>query len=179
MRRVHALFLAGLAFLTLTASAHGASRGARMTFSPSVTALTLAQQAAGQYWDGAPCGGHVRIRYAPARTAPANYRAAFPFLWAWTTFTTPYGESDYYEPPSTFTNCTVTINRSAWSPAVELASFRAFCGLIVHEYGHLFGYQDSTQWAPTSIRYQEIGPLNERVPPCVARYAEARIATPH
>ena len=137
------------------------------------TALPLAEAAAVAYWGSEPCGTDVAVVYAPPSASPTDDTGGVPQdgpLWAWTTFNTPDGPMDWAAPPSTYSDCVVTINRVAWSPRRQIELFPTFCALIVHEYGHLFGHPDSASDPSTSITYPDITPENDAVPACTVRY---------
>jgi hypothetical protein len=145
-----------------------------------VDALALAQAAAAEYWGGQPCGGGaVSILYAPGAAMPTNDTGGVPVpvLSAFASFATPLGPDDYAADPATFTDCRVTINADQWPARDQRRYFDVFCGLIVHEYGHLFGHPDRASDSPASITYPLIGTANDAVAPCVRRYAAAGFAT--
>lgn len=133
----------------------------------SPTALSLAQQAAAAYWHAKPCGGQVAIRYAPATAMPTNDTGGIGTgpgpLSAWTGWIGPLADE---------TDCVVTWNEGEFSPARQAHRFPVFCALMVHEYGHFFGNED-TETDPDSINYPLITARNMGVAPCRARYLDA------
>jgi hypothetical protein len=149
------------AALGLAASAQ-AQAGARLGFSRA-SALQEARAAAIQYWHRDPCGGDVTIAYSSRPPAGDNTDGVrIGLLWAWTSAATTTTDDVY-------TDCVVTINSLRWTPASEASGFAPFCGLLVHEYGHLMGHWDRGSDSPFSITYPVIGPRNEHVRPCVMR----------
>jgi hypothetical protein len=92
-----------------------------------------------------------------------------PLTLAWVNVDTPVGPMNWEAAPSSFFGCTVHIDRRL-TPHQQTARFPFFCGLIVHEYGHLLGWPDRATDPVTSITYPIIGRANERVAPCVERY---------
>lgn len=140
------------------------------TASADETPMQLAQDAAAQYWGAqAPCVGGVTINYAPNLVPPG---ATSTGLWYATTWDLTTSTASVYQ------DCSVTLNSNYFQPANEAAQFSTFCGVMVHEYGHLFGHWDNPSDPPTSITYQVIGPENEGVAPCVQRYQAAAALVP-
>ncbi len=138
---------------------------------PSLSALALAQRAATRYWGGEACNGIVTIRYGIPPTNISAGGVSLRNISAWTGFDTPYGPENYNVPTTSLTNCVITFNRYPWgSRSYQARKFPLFCGIIVHEYGELFGHKDSAADPQTSITYPRITGLNEHVPPCVAEY---------
>jgi len=85
-------------------------------------------------------------------------------MWAWTSATTT-------TIPNVYADCVITINSNAWTPREAASDFPDFCGLMVHEFGHLFGHWDDPERDPrTSVKYPLITDANEHVRPCIARY---------
>jgi hypothetical protein len=126
------------------------------------SALQEARAAAIQYWHRDPCGGDVTIAYSSRLPAGDNTDGVrIGLLWAWTSAVTTTDD--------VYTDCVITINRLRWTPASESSDFAPFCGLLVHEYGHLIGHWDMASDSPFSITYPVIGPRNEHVRPCVMR----------
>lgn len=125
-------------------------------------ALQLSQDAAESYWGPTPCVNGVQIGYAPAPENPSG-PVAGP-LWAVAQWTITEG---------VYTSCLIMINSTQFPIARQAARFQEFCGLIVHEYSHFEGYNDSPSFAPTSITYAYVTAANEHVAPCVARYGQA------
>lgn len=134
-----------------------------------VSAVEVAQFSSVVFWKNNPCGGSVQVQYTPPSQGPdpavATGLSGTKVLWAWVTFNTPDGPTNFNSPPSTYTDCVVHINPQIWSPVMQSWLFLSFCALMVHEYGHLEGYADQTA-VPTSITYPLISPQNESVWPC-------------
>lgn len=126
--------------------------------------LVNAQAASVDYW-GQPCGGNVAIDYSS--TVPTGVVAG---AMAWTWFQTPDGAMDFSESPSTYTDCTITLNTNWFAPSDQRSDFPLFCATMVREYAHLWGYGDDYSEPHTSILYPIITGANEAVPSCVAEY---------
>lgn len=132
-----------------------------------MTLVQYAQRAALRYWRSSPCGGAVRILYAPETASPVNDTAGVTTgkLWAWTQFDSPDGFT-YGDPPSTYFDCSITINQTVWTPQHQYEDWPLFCATVVHEYGHLMGYPDSPDWPETSVLYPIITTLNMNIRSC-------------
>lgn len=155
MKAAVLVILATLAFATNTQ----ASESARMTFHPTVSPLVAAEQAAVAYWHSFPCSGHVTVRFGVLNATILGGPE-----WARASALTTHIENVY-------TDCVITIDRTYWSRAERSSDFPDFCALMVHEFGHFFGYWDDPKRDPrTSIKYPLITQANEYVRPCVNRY---------
>lgn len=150
--------LAILASLVVAGSAQ-AHQSAHMSFPVHASALRAAESAAIEYWHGDPCSGRVTVRYGHPRETVLGRPVS-----AWTSATTTSTTNVY-------TDCVVTLDNSQWWASEEAVDFPAFCGLMVHEFGHLFGHWDDPQHDPrTSVKYPIVTDANEHVRPCVSLY---------
>lgn len=148
-----------------------AAAGTAVAADPS--ALRLAQQAATRYWHAAPCpAGGVTIRYAPSAAAPTDDTGGVQTgpgaLWGWASFATSTPDE-----PGSYSDCSITLNQDVLSPAQEIHKFPIFCALMVHEYGHFFGHEDTPGTSPRSIDYPTISQANMFVRPCTDAYLDA------
>jgi len=133
------------------------------------SAMTEARAAAVEYWGGQPpCVGGVRIAYSSRPPTNDTDGVRVGTVSAWTTSLTTSTAGVYQD-------CLITLNDTEWAPSLQSGDFPAFCGLMVHEYGHLFGHPDRAGDSPRSIKYPVVGPLNERVRPCVRRYPDVNM----
>lgn len=114
------------------------------------------------YWGGQPCNGQVSIIYDAAASNGLTDDA-------WVDFQTPgrrlcraardvHRLRRLHEP---------RLDAPGETTGVD---FPLLCALMVHEFGHFFGYPDRLTDPPTSITYPLVGPANEAVAPCVALY---------
>lgn len=141
------------------------------------SALQIAQQAATRYWHTSPCpAAGITIRYAPSTAAPTDDTGGVQTgpgaLWAWASFvaSTP-------DQPNSYSDCSITLNQDVLSPAQQVHRFPIFCALMVHEYGHFLGHEDTPGTSPTSIDYPMITASNMFVRPCTAAYLDAYLLT--
>lgn len=165
--RILLAVVATFAVMTTAASARTTIRLAHDRGSKAIAltlTLTEAQAAAIQYWGGEPCDGVVNIAYS--NVTPAGLPPSL--AWAW--FVTPAGPMNYTEPPDTFTDCTITINTTYFSPYGQRMDWPLFCAVIVREYGHLFGHDDDYAAPRTSLLNPIVGSANMFTPACVTRY---------
>lgn len=121
-----------------------------------------------EYWKGTPCGGTVGVVFGPDASAPQageNAPGTRPGVAAmWAEWSTPAGRNLFTQPPATFTECVVHVNRSIWpTTQAEDAGFADFCKEMIHEYGHFEGFPDIGA-KPGTIEYER--PDLARVPSC-------------
>jgi len=151
------------ALLGATPAASAAQRGAFYS-DPVAQAVGRAVE----YWKGTPCGGTVGVVFGPDASAPVageNAPGTRPGVAAmWAEWSTPAGPNLFTQPPASFTECVVHVNRSIWpTTQAEDAGFAVFCKEMVHEYGHFEGYPDVGA-KPGTIQYER--PDLARVPSC-------------
>lgn len=163
LRRVSRTALIALLLAIPAAPAQARPRGA--TVSDPVAA---AVRRAVAYWHGTPCGGHVAVVGAAPGEAPAagqnvpGLHGAEAAMWA--TFRAPGSTDAFAEPPSSYSECVVHVNRRTWPEwRAEDAHFAAFCKEMVHEFGHFEGYPDAGA-RPGTIQYER--PDLARLPLC-------------
>jgi hypothetical protein len=168
MRRSVPLLAAALVAMTCSVAdaSHGHRHHRRRVYSEPIAEAVWR---AVVYWGGTPCGGIVSVTYGPDGEAPAagaNAPGAPGHVAAmWADWSTPGGgRNDFVQPPTTFTECTVHVNRSIWpSRQAEDSNFPAFCKEMLHEYGHFEGFPDVGQTLGT-VEYER--PDLAHVPLC-------------
>jgi hypothetical protein len=101
--------------------------------------LTLATTLAERYWGSTPCSGQISVR--AEQPLAAGLEATTD---GWVTFASSLGPNDLQAPASTYTACTISLAHWQWPTRVEMAAdWNMFCLTVVHEMGHLLGYQHS------------------------------------
>lgn len=118
------LWVAAVAALGAAAPAPAQTAPAASRFGPGSPALSVAQEIARRTWGADPCDGAVSVVWGPDDPA-VNARST------WTNPTAVYG---YAEANA---DCRIVFNE-ALDP-----SWGKFCTILVHEYGHLAGWQHS------------------------------------
>jgi hypothetical protein len=120
------------------------------------------------HWGMSPCGGHVAVVTGAASEAPQSGENSNgppgEVAAMWATWRTPHGTNQFGDPPGSFTECVVHINRHVWPDwLADDRGFPFFCREIVHEYGHFAGYPDVGA-RPGTVQYEQ--PNGVRVPIC-------------
>lgn len=163
-----------LALLVCLLLPAGAQAHRRPVHHPTTDPVTLALKLAERYWGSAPCNGDVDMTVStivPALEETTPYREGLAEggeAAMWTAFETPNGPQDFSDPPSAYTDCTITVSLKSW-PSWHAADFefQEYCDEITHEVGHLFGHDDAGQTNPDSIEYPFLTYVNyNSVPEC-------------